>query len=105
MVDPRFSLANERTLLAWVRTAVALVAGGLLAAKAVAFDHELWRWAVAGPPIVAGGVLALAARSRWARYEAAMRAGERLPVGGGLTAVCVGIAAYAAVVLAATVLD
>lgn len=30
--DVRFLLANERTLLAWVRTAIALMAGGLVAA-------------------------------------------------------------------------
>jgi putative membrane protein len=27
--DPRFSLANERTFLAWIRTALALLAGGV----------------------------------------------------------------------------
>ena len=27
--DPRFSMANERTSLAWMRTALALVAGGV----------------------------------------------------------------------------
>ena len=27
--DPRFTLANERTFLAWVRTALALLAGGV----------------------------------------------------------------------------
>ena len=27
--DPRFTLANERTFLAWVRTALALVAAGI----------------------------------------------------------------------------
>ena len=27
--DYRFSLANERTLLAWLRTALALIAGGV----------------------------------------------------------------------------
>jgi putative membrane protein len=27
--DPRFSLANERTALAWMRTALALVAAGV----------------------------------------------------------------------------
>ena len=28
--DYRFSLANERTFLAWIRTALALLAGGVL---------------------------------------------------------------------------
>ena len=28
--DPRFSLANERTLLAWIRTALALVGAGVV---------------------------------------------------------------------------
>ena len=27
--DPRFSLANERTFLAWIRTGLALIAGGV----------------------------------------------------------------------------
>lgn len=27
--DPRFTLANERTFLAWIRTALALLAGGI----------------------------------------------------------------------------
>ena len=27
--DPRFTLANERTFLAWIRTALALTAGGV----------------------------------------------------------------------------
>src|SRR5438552_3901781 len=45
--DYRFSLANERTYLAWIRTALALVAAGVAAAKALDFHHELARWLVA----------------------------------------------------------
>ncbi|MGA9597271.1 MAG: DUF202 domain-containing protein, partial [Acidimicrobiia bacterium] len=30
--DPRFSLANERTFLAWIRTGLAFVAGGVAVA-------------------------------------------------------------------------
>ncbi|MBV9808904.1 MAG: DUF202 domain-containing protein, partial [Solirubrobacterales bacterium] len=31
--DPRFTFANERTFLAWNRTALALIAAGLAAAQ------------------------------------------------------------------------
>ena len=59
--DPRFSLANERTYLAWIRTALALVVAGLVAAKAIDFHHEAWRWVVAVPPILGGAAMALEA--------------------------------------------
>ena len=36
--DPRFTLANERTYLAWNRTALALIGGGLAAAAAAGLD-------------------------------------------------------------------
>jgi len=104
-VDYRFSLANERTYLSWLRTALALVAGGLAAAKALHFDHEVYRWVVAAPPIAAGAFLALQASVRWRRYETAMTAGEPLPAGRGLKAASVALSVYAAVALLATVLD
>ena len=49
--DPRFTLANERTFLAWVRTALALLAGGVIAAPIAA-------WVVTRMnPIALGGVV------------------------------------------------
>jgi uncharacterized membrane protein YidH (DUF202 family) len=33
--DYRFTLANERTFLAWIRTALALIAGGIAVAQLV----------------------------------------------------------------------
>ena len=103
--DPRFSLANERTYLAWVRTALALVVAGLIAAKAIDFHHEAWRWVVAVPPIVGGAAMALEARRRWRTYEAAMRAGEPLPAGGSIGLLSALLAVYAVVVLLATLID
>jgi putative membrane protein len=103
--DPRFSLANERTYLAWIRTALALVAAGLLAAKAVDFHHEALRWVVAVPPVVVGAAMALEARRRWRSYERAMRAGEPLPAGRSIGLVSALLAAYAVVVLAVIVVD
>jgi putative membrane protein len=77
--DYRFSLANERTFLAWIRTALALVAGGM------AVDQFLTGlvWGVRTTislALLAGGALcALRAVNHWVRCERAMRRGEDLP--------------------------
>jgi putative membrane protein len=104
-IDYRFTLANERTFLSWIRTALALLAGGIAAAKALNFNHEIWRWLIATPPIVAGALLAAEAPSRWRRYEQAMREGRPLPVGRGMAAVGLGLAVYAVLALVAAALD
>jgi putative membrane protein len=104
-IDYRFSLANERTFLSWIRTSLALLAGGIAAAKALNFDHETWRWLIATPPIVAGALLAAQAPARRRRYEEAMRSGRPLPAGRGMAAVGLGLAVYAVVALIAAALD
>ena len=104
-LDYRFSLANERTQLAWVRTALALIAGGIAAAKALDFDHELLRWVVATPPIVAGAWMAATSHARRRDYEQAMRGGQPLPVGDGGRWLAVAVSVYAVVALAATIID
>lgn len=103
--DYRFSLANERTFLAWVRTAVAFIAGGLIAAKGLHFHHEALRWVVALPPIAAGGALAAGAAMRLRGYEQAMRDGEALPAGAGPRWMALGVCVYALLVLVAAVWD
>jgi len=75
--DYRFSLANERTFLAWIRTALALAAGGL---AAVTILDDL-----PGEEFLGVGLLALSfltaasAYRRWALNERAMRLDEPLP--------------------------
>lgn len=94
--DYRFSLANERTFLAWVRTGLALVAGGLAAAQ---FLPELrvpyLREALAIVLLVLGGAVALRGLNHWIRCERAMRLGQDLPESRfpALLAVTVGLGA------------
>ena len=78
--DYRFSLANERTFLAWIRTGLALVAGGLACAQflpplPVAYLREV----IAAALLVLGAVVALRAVDHWARSERAMRLKRDLP--------------------------
>lgn len=99
--DYRFTLANERTFLAWIRTALALSAGGL-AALTILDD-------VRGEEVLGIGLLVLsfltAATSyrRWALNERAMRLNvplppSRLPL---LMAIGVAVVALIAAVVAA----
>jgi len=71
--DPRFTFANERTFLAWNRTALALIAAGLAAAQFLKFNLHGLRLIIAVPLIVLGALLALASYSHWEDSERAMR--------------------------------
>jgi len=91
--DYRFSLANERTLLAWLRTSLALVAGGVAMAQ---FVPQLG--VPGGGPVVSVGLVAaglgtaLAGHRRYARNERAIAADQPLPASpaaGWLTGVLV----------------
>ncbi len=74
--DYRFTLANERTFLAWVRTALALAAGGLGAVAVLDIRGD----AVLGIGLLAVSfVTAATSYRRWALNERAMRLGEPLP--------------------------
>lgn len=77
--DPRFSFANERTFLAWNRTALALIGGGLAASQLLRFERGVDRLAVALPLIVLGAALAFAGVARWHACELALRLREPLP--------------------------
>ncbi|KJY45525.1 membrane protein [Streptomyces sp. NRRL S-444] len=78
--DYRFSLANERTFLAWIRTALALVGGGFAVDQ---FLPDL-RWGVRVGMSLAllgvGAACALRAVNHWVKCERAMRRGEDLPL-------------------------
>ena len=78
--DYRYSLANERTFLAWIRTGLALIAGGLACAQFLPpLPIAHLREGIAILLLVLGGLVALRAVDHWARTERAMRLKEDLP--------------------------
>lgn len=77
--DYRFSLANERTFLAWIRTALALLAGGVAAVQLVpAFKFHGGRLTLGITLVVLSVVVAVGSYQRWAANERAMRQGHSL---------------------------
>ncbi|MGP4092587.1 YidH family protein [Streptomyces sp. KR55] len=78
--DYRFSLANERTFLAWLRTALALIGGGFAVDQFLPDLSRGWRVGLALALLAAGVLCSLRAVNHWMRCERAMRQGEDLPV-------------------------
>lgn len=79
--DYRFSLANERTFLAWLRTGLALIAGGLAVAQFLPpLPNSHLREVIAIALLLLGGAVAIRAVDHWARTERAIRLNRELPV-------------------------
>jgi putative membrane protein len=102
--DARFTLANERTFLAWTRTALALVVAGLGIVQLLPpFPGVPWGRHLLGVPlIVLGACVSVVAYWEWQRNQAALRHGEPLPrsvLPRVLAAAIAGIAVLSAVVL------
>jgi len=77
--DARFTLANERTFLAWIRTSLALLAGGV-ALEVLGLDLNSAFRLSAALVLVAAGVFTPAMAWRgWAATERALRLHEPLP--------------------------
>ena len=96
--DARFSFANERTFLAWIRTALALLAGGV---ALDAFDlsiSERVQDLLAAMLVLLGLGCAVSSWLRWARAERALRHGRPLPAS-SFTAILAAAMVVAAIAL------
>ena len=77
--DYRFSLANERTFLAWIRTALALNGGGLAVVSLLPQFAVVGREVVGSLLIMLGTMVAGRSFSRWRANEEAMRLDGSIP--------------------------
>lgn len=79
-VDYRYTLANERTYLAWVRTGLALIAAGIAIRLFMAdVGRTVPIMAAALGLSLLGGLVSLLAYRHWLSVQAAMERGEELP--------------------------
>ncbi len=99
--DYRFSLANERTFLAWIRTGLALVGGGLAVAQFLPpLSVPYLREGLAIAMLALGAAVSVRAVHRWVRAERAIRLGRDLPVSRfpAVLAIAVGLGALVLVI-------
>jgi putative membrane protein len=78
--DYRFTFANERTFLAWVRTSLALVAAGVAVIELLPGSQRSLESYLVGMPLIGlGTALPILSLRRWDENERAMRLGHPLP--------------------------
>ena len=101
--DPRFSLANERTFLAWVRTSLALLAvAAAVDALPLQIDDRA-QAALAAVLALTGLAAAYHAWRGWTRVERAMREDAPLPGNAAGIVVVLGVCLAGVVLVVASV--
>ncbi|MFQ6330936.1 YidH family protein [Nocardia sp. CWNU-33] len=104
--DYRFTLANERTFLAWIRTALGLLAGGVAVHQLVApFEVAGARTAIALGCVFLAVILGGGAYFRWRSVQDAIRRDEPLPRSLLIPILSIGTGVIAALASAAVVLS
>jgi putative membrane protein len=99
--DARFTYANERTFLAWNRTALALIATGVAATQLLPKLQVEWGRRLLGLPLIALGALVAAESFRqWRANQRAMRRGDPLPRSWMPIVLTVGIVVIGAIAVA-----
>jgi len=102
--DPRFTLANERTFLAWARTALGFIAAGVALHALDSGEQEALRGIASMAAVIGGAALAVAAWMRWLAVERSLRRGRPLPfpfLGIGLLGLVVALTVLALVLAVA----
>lgn len=102
--DARFSLANERTFLAWIRTALALLAGGVALESLGLGIHPTFRLAASLVLVITGIATPVQAWIGWTLAERALRRNTPLPSAAlslpiGIAVIVVGVLVFLGVVL------
>ena len=99
--DVRFTYANERTFLAWNRTALALIATGVAATQLLPKLQVEWGRRILGLPLIAlGAIVAAESLRQWHANERAMRRGDPLPRSRMPVVLTVGIVVVGAIAVA-----
>ena len=102
--DVRFTYANERTFLAWNRTALALIATGVAATQLLPKLQVEWGRRLLGLPLIAlGATVAAESLRQWRANQRAMRRGEPLPRSRMPLILTIGIVVVGAIAVGLTV--
>jgi putative membrane protein len=102
--DPRFTLANERTFLAWIRTSLALIAAGVaLEALALPLQTGL-RLAASIILLVLGLAVPPLAWITWGSVERALRHATPLPSSKVALPLAIGISTVGILLIAGVLL-
>ncbi len=98
-LDARFTLANERTFLAWLRTALGLLAGGValdrLGPDGNSGDGGTAHSAVVGLCVLLSVGLVIGGYLRWASVQRSLQAGEAVAVTPLVSLLAVGVVVLA----------
>jgi len=104
--DARFTYANERTFLAWNRTALALIVTGVAATQLLpSLSVQFGRRLLGLPLIALGALVALLSYREWRSRQRAMRLGTTMPRSHIPTILVIGISGMAVIAIALALVE